>query len=285
MDGKTASSNFSPQNNGATPKTTDLEPTTTNLKIILGIVVVLVILVSSILFTKKSPPTVDESTEQVEQEDETEVPLPKSSNADSLRAYNFAMTILMLTGAVYLIFSSNECTNKKLNYVNFIMRLFFLFWFVSSFVLSIRTLFSKFLTSKLLETFLLCINIGVLLVYLYKWKRSSRPELEFSNFEDTHETKWSVFLIILFLVYLEIVINIYAWKLGYGRDDDEANPQLGLIFMIFQIIWFFIFFLCSGWFGSFFLKQQYSGDEEPTSVWDSMTNYIAENYLKVITAL
>ena len=275
------------QNSGANITTTAPQPTTTDLRIMLGIslgiVVVLVILVSSILFTKKSPPTVDESTEEVEEEDETEVPLPKSSNADSLRAYNFAMTILMLTGAVYLIFSSNECTNKKLNYVNFIMRLFFLFWFVSSIVLSIRTLFSKFLTSKLLEGFLFFVNIGVAVVYLYKWKRSLRnnPELEYSNFEDTHETKWFVFFIILFLVYLEIVINIYAWKLGYGRDDDEANPQLGLSFMIFQIIWFFIFFLCSGWFGSFFLKQQPSGD----AVWDRMKTYIPEKYLKVITAL
>ena len=89
----------------------------------------LTIILSSILFTKKSPPIVDESTEEAEQEDETKVHLPKSNNANSLRAYNFAMTILMLSGAVYLIFSSNQCTEKKIGCFNFTFRLFFLFWF------------------------------------------------------------------------------------------------------------------------------------------------------------
>lgn len=266
------------------------------------VLTIIVIMVSVILFTKKLPPEVESTEEDVEKEDKTEIPLPKSSNANSLRAYNFAMTMLMLTGAVFFIFSSKS--RKEITYFDFILRMFFLFWFVSSFVLSIRTLFSKFLTSKLLEWFLFFINIGFLSVYFYKLKKShGKNQTSSSNAIDrtvnrngdhvsqdstssftldkavedntslnaispsqsnksgstvtktscsskmiknifmlSKNQKIFAFLFIGFcFVYLEFVINIYAWKLGYGRNDDEANPQLGLMFMIFQIIWFLIY--------------------------------------------
>ena len=268
------------------------------------VLTIIVITVSVILFTKKLPPEVESTEEDVEKEDKTEIPLPKSSNANSLRAYNFAMTMLMLPGAVCFIFSSKS--RKEITYFDFILRMFFLFWFVSSFVLSIRTLFSKFLTSKLLEWFLFFINIGVLFVYAYKLKKSSgKKQISVLSASDhktgsrntddiditqhsssesdvdqdlesksdggsTHSSKSGIkvtktlcsskmiknifmlsknqkifaFLFIgVCFVYLEFVINFYAWKLGYGRNDDEANPKLGLMFMIFQIIWFFIY-LC-----------------------------------------
>lgn len=275
----------------------------------------LTIILSSILFTKKSPPIVDESTEEAEQEDETKVHLPKSNNANSLRAYNFAMTILMLSGAVYLIFSSNQCTEKKIGCFNFTFRLFFLFWFVSSFVLSIRTVSSKFLTSKLLETFLLCINIGVLLVYVYKFSKAIRTRvscsiqsvdagtlpnnpiilLPYYVEEDAKDFFLLTFVFILILmIYLNIVINIYAWKLGYGRNDDEANPYLGKGFMIFQIIWF-VFWIFLSWY--FFLEffgklakqnETRTKDMEKIEQQGLLQNFIKQcgnNVLELITAL
>lgn len=180
-----------------------------------------------------------------------------SHNLNSFRSYNFTMTILMLSGLIYVYFSNHKCNHPTQIQKN--INLFFAFWCLSSFSASVNylcTVNGGWSISFLIIN--LFVAAGALWMYMeQKWKMPFestilRPDtllkalhgFLFSN--PPRPDKLFKFLygfLFVSLVLFDISINRYAWRYGYGRPDDSIYPNLGTVNMVIQIILSIAYFL------------------------------------------
>lgn len=178
-----------------------------------------------------------------------------SHNLNSFRSYNFTMTILMLSGLIYVYFSNHKCNQPTQIQKN--INLFFAFWSLSSFIASV--IYICTVTGGWSISFLI-INLFVFAGWLWmymgqKWKmpfESLRPDTLFNALygflfrnPPRPDKLFKVLYGFLFvsLVLFDISINRYAWRYGYGRPDDSIYPNLGTVNMVIQIILSIAYFL------------------------------------------
>lgn len=171
-----------------------------------------------------------------------------SHNLNSFRSYNFTMTILMLSGLIYVYFSNHKCNQPTQIQKN--INLFFAFWWICSLIASliyICTVIGGW------SIFFLIINTLVFFFALNMY----RKQIWKTPFESTiksnplgYDKLFKVLYGFLFvsLVLFDISINIYAWRYGYGRPDDSIHPKLGTVNMALQIMVSFAYFVMAFYF-------------------------------------
>ena len=167
-----------------------------------------------------------------------------SHNLNSFRSYNFTMTILMISGLIYVYFSNHKCYHPTQIQKN--INLFFAFWCLSSFFAATNYLWT--VNGGWSISFLI-INLfvfaGALWMYMgQKWKFPFESTIKSNPLRPDKLFKFLYsFFLFVSLVLFDISINIYAWRYGYGRPDDSIYPNLGTVNMVIQIILSIAYFL------------------------------------------